>query len=163
MAVQPPVCSHSYLHVAASDPEKSQSISSIPLAFRLCKKRRRRVVHLQPRGIRGWGGPSLGWLLLPCRKDPNWWRQRRSPSFVSNPYVVPTSCALNKIGQRLGNRFQVVDISQLDPCNSDCGSILEFLRENGPKVQVFSHFIPQNWALSQLYSDPSEMSRCLLD
>ena len=114
LAVQPPVCSHSYLHVAASDPEKSQSISSIPLAFRLCKKRRRRVVHLQPRGIRGWGGPSLGWLLLPCRKDPNWWRQRRSPSFVSNPYVVPTSCALNKIGQGLGNRFQVLDISQLD-------------------------------------------------
>ena len=96
LAVQPPVCSHSYLHVAASDPEKSQSISSIPLAFRLCKKRRRRVVHLQPRGIRGWGGPSLGWLLLPCRKDPNWWRQRRSPSFVSNPYVVPTPAPSTK-------------------------------------------------------------------
>ena len=38
LAVQPPVCSHSYLHVAASDPEKSQSISSIPLDSNFVKK-----------------------------------------------------------------------------------------------------------------------------
>ena len=40
-AVQPPVCSHSYLHVAANDPEKSQSLSSIPLAFPLCHKEKK--------------------------------------------------------------------------------------------------------------------------